>query len=235
MRILLCDDDTLILEQLQKNIVNYFHANHLKRPDIAAFTSGGDLLSDRGEMDIVFLDIEMPGMNGIYVGNELKKRNKNIIIFVITSYSEYLDDAMRFHVFRYLSKPLDRQRLFRNLKDALDCYSAMTVKIPVETKDGIYIFPASQVIAIEAQGRKVMVHTVKGDFKSVHNMDWWAVHLPKNCFYQTHRSFLINFEHVTDFDHTTVRLTNPTVTAYLTRRKYSSFKAAYLLYLESTR
>ena len=48
----------------------------------------------------------MPGMNGIYVGNELKKATENVIVFVVTSYSEYLDEAMRFHVFRYLSKPL---------------------------------------------------------------------------------------------------------------------------------
>ncbi len=64
----------------------------------------------------------MPGLDGIYVGNELKKKDKDIIIFIITSYSEYLDEAMRFHVFRYLSNPIDRQRLFRNLKDALDLY-----------------------------------------------------------------------------------------------------------------
>jgi two-component system LytT family response regulator len=57
----------------------------------------------------------MPGLDGIYVGNELKKKEKDIIIFIITSYSEYLDEAMRFHVFRYLSKPIDRQRLFRSL------------------------------------------------------------------------------------------------------------------------
>lgn len=64
----------------------------------------------------------MPGLDGIYVGNELKKKDKDIIIFIITSYSEYLDEAMLFHVFRYLSKPIDRQRLFRNLKNALDLY-----------------------------------------------------------------------------------------------------------------
>ncbi|MCQ5300311.1 response regulator, partial [Blautia wexlerae] len=68
--------------------------------------------------DIVFLDIEMRGMYGIYVGNELKSEIRNVIIFVVTSYSEYLDEAMRFHVFRYLSKPLNNQRFLRNLKDA---------------------------------------------------------------------------------------------------------------------
>ena len=83
-------------------------------------------LRDQGPKDIIFLDIEMPGLNGIYVGNELKKRDKNTIIFIITSYSECsLDEAMRFHVFRYPSKPIDKQRLFRNLKDALDLYHSI--------------------------------------------------------------------------------------------------------------
>ena len=87
MRILICDDDTLIIEQLQKYIESYFESNHLKCPELVSFTSGESLLADKNEKDIVFLDIEMPGMNGIYVGNELKKANKNVLIFVVTSYS----------------------------------------------------------------------------------------------------------------------------------------------------
>ena len=190
MRILICDDDTLIIEQLKKYIESYFESNHLKCPELVSFTSGEALLTDKGEKDIVFLDIEMPGMNGIYVGNELKKANRNVIVFVVTSYSEYLDEAMRFHVFRYLSKPLDKQRFFRNLKDALAYYNSITLKIPVETKQAVYSFPASQIIAIEAQGRKVIVHTARQDFDSIHNMNYWLEKLPQNSFFQTHRRSL---------------------------------------------
>lgn len=235
MRILICDDDILMIQQLQKYIKLYFESNHLKCPELNSFTNGESLLADKGDKDIVFLDIEMPGMNGIFVGNELKKRNRNTIIFVVTSYSEYLDEAMRFHVFRYLSKPLDKQRFFRNMKDAISCYNTLTAKIPVETRDGVHTLPASFIIAVEAQGRKVIVHSLKQDFVSIHNMEYWLNLLPKNSFFQTHRSFIINFEHVTDFDHTTVNLMNHHFIAYLTRRKYSVFKNAYLLYLESTR
>lgn len=235
MRIAICDDDTLMQEQLQKCIKHYFEKACLKCPEIALFSDGESLLSDKGEKDILFLDIEMPGINGIYVGNELKRQNENIIIFVVTSYSEYLDDAMRFHVFRYLSKPLDIRRLFRNMKDAVSLYNAMTVKIPVETKQGVYTLPASSIIAIEACGRQVIVHSTIRDFESVHNMQHWLETLPRNCFFQTHRSFIVNFEHVVDFDHTLVHLAEGRFSAYLTKRKYSAFKDAYLLYLESTR
>ena len=234
MRILICDDDVLIIEQLQKYIINFFENIGVKCPELVCFSDGESLLSDKGEKDILFLDIEMPGMNGIYVGNELKRANNNIIIFIVTSYSEYLDEAMRFHVFRYLSKPLDKQRFFRNMKDAVDLYNAITIKIPVETKQGMHTLPVSSVIAIEAQGRKITVHTTLCDFESIHNMQYWLELLPKNRFFQTHRSFIINFEHVTDFDRNLVHMSD-NQSAYLTKRKYSSFKKAYLLYLESTR
>lgn len=149
MRICICDDDALITEQLQKYIWTYFAGAHLKCPETACFDNGEALLADQGDIDILFLDVEMPGMNGIYVGNELKKRNQNIIILIITSYIEYLDDAMRFHVFRHLSKPLDRQRFFRNMKDAIDLYNNLTRTLPIETRQGVSL-PASSIIAVEA-------------------------------------------------------------------------------------
>ena len=235
MRILICDDDPSITQSLSQIIKTYFNKKKVNNLDIVTFNDGDSLLSDKSQKDIVFLDVEMPGFDGIYVGNELKKRNDNIIIFIVTSYSEYLDEAMRFHVFRYLSKPLDKQRFFRNMKDAVDLYNTMTIKIPIETKQGVHTLPASSVIAVEAQGRKVVIHTTQRDFESIRNMQYWLELLPKNCFFQTHRSFIINFEHVTDFDRTLVHMADEQFHAYLTKRKYSAFKEAYLLYLDSTR
>ena len=79
-----------------------------------------------------------------------------------------------------------------------------------------------------------MVYTVQKSYESVRNMAYWLDTLPKSCFFQTHRSFIINLGHITDFDHSLIHLTNQ-LTAYLTRRKYRTFKDAYLLYLESMR
>ena len=235
MRILICDDDLLIVEKLQKYLKSYFSHLHLSCPEIVCFSDGESLLADPGDKDILFLDIEMPGFDGIYVGNELKKKDKDIIIFIITSYSEYLDEAMRFHVFRYLSKPIDRQRLFRNLKDALDLYHSRLVKVPIETRQGVHVIPVSSIIMLEAQGKKVIVHTTTQDFEAIHTMPYWLELLPSNRFFQTHRSFIVNYEHITDFDRMLVHLANGQFDAYLTKRKYSAFKEAYLLYLESTR
>lgn len=235
MRILICDDDWNIVEQLQKYIIEFFKHEKLKVPEIQLYNNGEDLLSDSGMADIVFLDVEMPGFNGIYVGRKLKKKKRNIIIFIITAYMEYLDEAMRFHVFRYLSKPLDKQRLYQNMKDAIQLYNSNNTKIPIETKEGIYTSTSSDIIFIEAQDRKITVHALNGDFITIHNMAYWNNTLNMPCFFQTHRSFIVNMKYVTDFDHSLIHLCNNQYTAYLTKRRYSQFKEAYFLYLESTR
>lgn len=235
MRILICDDDILILERLQKYINDFFRNNNLKCPEILSFDSGEALLADKGAKDIVFLDVEMPGVSGIYTGNELKKQNPNAIIFIVTSYMEYLDEAMRFQVFRYLSKPIDKQRLFRNLKDALHLHFTLVRKIPIETKDGVHSTLSTDIIFVEAKERKVIIHTLDSNYESVHNIQYWVEQLSDHCFFQSHRSFIVNMKYVDNFDHTLIHLCEQKFRAYLTRRKYTQFKNAYLHFIECSR
>ena len=235
MRIVICDDDSMVTKQLSKYINEFFDRSGIKCPEIVVFDNGETLLQDTREKDIVFLDVEMPGMSGIYIGRELKKEKEHIIIFLVTSYTEYLDEAMRFHVFRYFTKPVDKQRLFRNMKDALRLYNTAITKIAVETRQNTHTVFASDIIFIEAENRKVIIHTIPDDKESVRIMQYWIKELKLNCFYQSHRSFIVNLEYVSGFDHNLIYLYNNQFQAYLTRRRYTQFKEAYLLYLESTR
>lgn len=236
MRILLCDDNPFVTEQLTKYLHTFFSQNKFSPPEIVSYPNGDSLLKDTGNKDIVFLDIEMPGVDGIYVGNKLKQSNPHTIIIVITSFTEYLDDAMRFHVFRYLSKPIDKQRLYRNLKEALQLFNSRSRQIALETKEGIFSINTSDIVCIEAQDRKVIIHTVSKDYESIHNLNVCLTLLKDDsCFIQTHRSFIINLAHITNFNNSEIHLYNNQFTAYLTRRNYKEFKSTYFLYLESMR
>lgn len=235
MRIVICDDNLIITEQLSNYIKEFFDRIGVKCPEISVYDNGESLLQDKREKDIAFLDVEMSGISGIHIGRELKNENKYIIIFIVTAFAEYLDEAMRFHVFRYFTKPVDKHRLFRNMKDALQLYNSTTAKIAVETKQNIHTVSISDIIYAESENRKMIIHTVTDDYESVHNMQYWMKALNQKCFFQSHRSFIVNFKYVSGFDHNLIYLYNDQFQAYLTRRKYTQFKETYLLYLESTR
>ena len=115
MRIVFCDDDPMILRQLLSLVKEYFASLGGIEPEYTVYRSGDELIRQGEQFDIAFLDVEMAGVSGIHVGAKLKEKNARIKIFIVTAYPDYLDEAMRFQVFRYLSKPIDKTRLFRNL------------------------------------------------------------------------------------------------------------------------
>lgn len=233
MRICICDDDPIIVEYLSDSIHTFLSKSRLKAFEISVFNNGDSLLKDEKPKDLVFLDIEMPDVNGLHVGEQLIKLNKNVIIIIVTAYAEYLDDAMKLHVFRYLSKPIDGQRLFRSLQSALELYSNTTATLPIETKSGVRTILTAHIVSVEAVDHEVIVHTIEEDHHTVQNMQYWLDRLPSGMFFQSHRSFIINFAHVTRFDHSLIHLYDNQFTAYLTRRKYTAFKNAFLLYIET--
>ena len=237
MRILLCDDDKVILEQLRLLVSDYFRENGGQQPELVCYGSGDALLRGETRADIAFLDVEMPGINGIQLGAKLKERNPHIKIFIVTSYPDYLDEAMKFQVFRYLSKPIDKERLFRNLKDAVYQHNMESREFPIVTNDGVFVRRAEEIVCVEAVQRKVLIHTVDGILQSTQTMEHWRQMLTLPCFYITHRSFIVNMRFVSIIDRDRVRLKyrGQELYAYLTRRKFTSFKDTYLIYRESVK
>lgn len=237
MRIIFCDDNVDILNQLQKYVCDFFGNIGDPAVEYAAYTSGDELLSHEKYAYIAFLDVEMPGQSGIHVGTQLKSLCPKIKIFIITSYPDYLDEAMRFQVFRYLSKPIDKNRLFRNLKDAMYQYNMETKEVPIETQTGLRMISADRIVCVELVQRKTVVYTLDGLLQSTNSIEQWKNTLSLPCFYPTYRSYIINmrFVHEIKRDLVVLKYGEKTKEAYLARRKYSEFCGKYLSYLESVK
>lgn len=237
MRILFCDDNLEILNQLQKYVSEFFKELGGKQPEYAAYLNGDSLLRNEQFADIAFLDVEMPGRSGIHVGAKLKESNPRIKIFIVTSFPDYLDEAMRFQVFRYLSKPIDKNRLFRNLKDALYQYNIDSQKISINTSSGLVVLPSDEIVCFESDQCKVLIYTTDGIIQTTDNIEYWRKTLSLPCFFSTYRSYIVNMRFVFKINKDSVELKygDMSKTAYLARRKYTEFKDTYLLYLESMR
>lgn len=232
MNIFICDDEIEITNYLEKLLITFFRNSKIALPNITIYNDGNSLLSDPNVKDIVFLDVEMDGISGIYVGQELKKQNKNCIIIMVTAFSDYLDDAFKFQAFRYLSKPIDEARFFRNLNEAIQQYNSLCTTVNIESKNSNHVVPTEDIIMLECADKQITVHTHNGTYHSIQTMDYWENLLPSSSFFRAHKSFLVNMSHISDFNHELIFFKNYGVNAYLTKRKYTSFKKNFATYLE---
>lgn len=115
----ICDDEKEIREQLHE-IVEEFAVMENIQMKISEYESGEELLKEEEELQLLLLDINMGGRNGLDVGQEIWKRDKNIKIIFISNLSGPLQKSTaqnKVHSFAYLEKPVSERELYKQLKD----------------------------------------------------------------------------------------------------------------------
>lgn len=155
MNILICDDDKLYVDMIRKYVDEFFDEHKITDYKVYEYNSGDEAAKNNEKIDIAFLDVEMDGINGIEAGKCLRNNNKNIVLFIITSYMGYLDDAMDEGVFRYINKPLERPVIMRGLQKALLlCNKHQSKKVNIEYNGNNTIIEQDSIICIESLVRK---------------------------------------------------------------------------------
>ncbi len=194
MRILLCDDNTVFLQDLNQVVTDFFTKKNIDI-HIQTACNSTEILENNTSYDIAFLDIEMPEHNGLAVAKHLRKINENIIIFIITSHSCYLDDAMDLRVFRFFQKPIDRERIFNGLNSAINYYIKNTSFVLVEnsTVHRVYI---KDILYITIQKRKTLLVTKHGEIRSDKTLSEWEKCFEGMCFARPHYSYLVNLQNI---------------------------------------
>lgn len=111
----ICDDikDILLeMKTLVSGIMNQLHVDY----ELHLFSSGEKLLHSPEVFDVVFLDIEMPGMDGIATGEQLRQKNNDCKIVMATAAVERYKEAFRIQAFRFVTKPFIRSEIEEALK-----------------------------------------------------------------------------------------------------------------------
>lgn len=197
MKIAICDDHTDIIQTLHPIIEEFFKD---KQADliIQSYSCLHDLLESSIEFDLAFLDIELQDGNGLQAAAELRRRNANVIILIVTSYQHYLDDAMALNVFRYVSKPIDKERLIRNMKSAWEHYCTQTQTVYIGNHGGTVRVFTQDILYVCIKNRGTELITMQGGFESTQGLKFWADKLSNVQFAQPHYSYLVNLRHVVD-------------------------------------
>lgn len=105
LKLAICDDDPKIVMQIRNIADQYFKDTQITSA-VEIYQDGSQVLNKASGSDIFFLDIEMPGMSGIQVAQELRANNKRAKIIFVTGDEEYQSAAFQLHAFSYLIKPL---------------------------------------------------------------------------------------------------------------------------------
>jgi two-component system LytT family response regulator len=237
MKILICDDEQSSIDIIIKLLKNISKQRKLLF-DIKSYNSGDEVCLDNTNYDIAFIDIEMPGINGLTVTKHIKAINSNTIIFIVTSFQSYLDDAMALNVFRYLSKPIDENRFIKNINIAIDLYQKSTQNIVIDTYDECYNVFTRDILYVTLENRKACVVTSNCRLLPKQNFDYWKKQLSNyDYFAQSHYSFIVNLKNVTHFSKNEITLSSkgkdfPHIP--ISRRYYTSFKNAFYNYIGVT-
>lgn len=228
MKIAICDDDKAYVHEIEINIKCLLQDKKISAEFDLFYESNG-IYDCNNFYDIAFLDIEMQPYTGIEVAEKLKSVNPYIIIFIITSYDKYLDEAMDLNVFRYIKKPLDTRRLKNGLYKALESIDTNTINFFLKQGSTSKSIHSNDIQYIETVGRHTKVVTVKGEYISDNKMNYWKEKLVPSFFYQVHKSFIINMKHITDYKRDSVVLSDK-YNIPIAYRTQSEFKSYFLSY-----
>ena len=206
-RIAVCDDQPAQLENLTKKLSLYAEARHIKF-HIQTYPSAEAFLFDFSEnrnFDLLFLDIEMAGMNGIQLARKIRAENETVQLCFITGYPDYMNQGYDVNALHYLLKPVSIEKLF----EVCDRFLKST-----ETQPRFFLFSlGKEVVRVyekdlyygEAQGHYMLLHTRQGELKLRTTVPELEKQLGEG-FFRPSRSFLVNLRYVTRITKTEILL-----------------------------
>lgn len=195
MRIAICDDDSTFTTKIRISMDEYFARKNLQA-DYYIFTSPKRLLEfDISNIQALFLDIDMPELNGIELARQLRTKNLDLIIVFVTDFIEYAPYGYRVEAFRYLLKNRLDMELHLTLDEVVDkLYSEQaTIEIRVEGETEKLLL--KDIVYIEGTGhRAVLIHTRgrSSPLECSGKLSCFEQELRERGFLRLQRSYLAN-------------------------------------------
>ena len=181
MRIAICDDEVSMVQILEEKIKKLL-------PDavIEKYLSGEKLIASGSKPDVLFLDIQMPGMDGMETAKMLRQDNEDMILIFVTAAEEYVFQAFDVGAFHYLVKPFSDEKLKEVVTKAVHAVkrSSRLEKdekyIMVQTAGSHIKIFLRDIVYAEVYNRKVIIHTRSTDIeyyisaRTVRSCSSWA-------------------------------------------------------------
>ena len=153
MKVAVCDNDVEFLKELTDLIDSYIFDRNVML-NVKKFTDYESLLNQIDDFDIFFLDYKMDGIDGLSFARKLAEKygDRKRIVFV-TAYPEIVYEAFEVRAFRFLVKPIEREKLYRTLDDLL-MTTNLNPKITVKTDGETHYLEADEIHYLKVERKK---------------------------------------------------------------------------------
>ena len=194
MRIAICDDEEIYRVELKtildKLLINVDY-------DIDTFDDGRQLMESfsKAPYDLVFLDIEMPAVDGITLAKSIRSRSENVFIVFLTGHIEYALEGYEVNALRYLTKPVDIGKLKEVIRYVQEKQGSAHQLIIREDGEEILI-DIGDVIYMESMNQNVRIVSAKGEHVIRYNIGDFEEQLKNDGFFRIHRGYLISLSKV---------------------------------------
>lgn len=207
IKIAICDDTAADIELLSGALYAYDHSF-----EIITYTNGETLIDEFLDystfVDILFLDIYMPGIDGIKTAQKINSGSKDTKIIFISSSKEHYPQAYEVFAFNYILKPFDKDRLYRVLDRAIDeIKRERSYKIRFSYKSTVYSVDCRDIFYIESRDKLIMFHLAdESTLQCYGKLDDIIKELPEQSFIRCHQSFIVNSTYITKMEENHFRI-----------------------------
>lgn len=207
IKIAVCDDEAAMCEQIQQMTAQVLGRG--REPfEMIHYLNPQDLLADPSHLDLLFLDIQMPGVNGVELARRLRARGSDCAIIFVTVLEDRMLDAFEVEAVDYLCKPVDPERLERTLKRVLKRWKDTAEKsLFIQTKTWSRNVKVRDIYYCEVINRKIYLHTESGVIEYYGRLKETERQLGSS-FIKCHRSYLVNLHHLQEYRDGTITLEN---------------------------
>lgn len=230
-KIAICDDEARQREYIREIVTAWAKQNRClielrQYAETKAFLF--DYAGER-DFDILLLDVEMPGDNGIELAKAVRRDNARVQIIFVTGYYEYFSDGFDVSALHYLIKPVSREKLFPVLDKAAENLDYRQRAVLISTSDADVKVPLEDIAYAEAENVYVIVHTAQGSYRTRISLAKFGEQLD-DTFMKVHRSFIVGLKYIKKIARTEITLLDGSVIP-VSRGMYDKIHNALVKYL----
>lgn len=231
VNIAICDDEKVQVELLKKYVKNWGTKNNLK-VNIECFYSGESFefsWSMDKKYNILLLDIEMSGINGVDLAKKIRTEDNLLNIVFITAISDYIGEGYEVDAINYLIKPIEETQLYKCLDKSLKKIYMEEKILLIDVEGEITRIKEKDIIYIEAFSHSIDIYTIDGKYTTRKNIGVMEKELDEKGFIRCHRSYIVGLQHIKRIGKTDIELDNKD-TVPVSRRLYSKVNKEFIRY-----